>query len=316
MSVEVIGIGRINIDITIDIEKLPKKSDHIIGHDGQISFGGSAANFVMQLAKLGIKSGLVSCIGDDVYGQIALKEIAKMGIETKSILVLENQPTGVFMLVRSKQNESFVISQPGANRFLNQSILDMDSIIRARVIHVAGGFQQMANQAMKIATTNGIVFSLDPGRTGDRIDFSKVLPHTDLLFLNRSELKQHFKLEPKQSDLISLARSFPGIVIIKLGAEGAIATDGFEYYTSPVFEVPVKDTLGAGDAFAAGFVTAWTRAENIEKALHMANAVAALTITESGAQRGQPSLNQTASLLKKFDVDIGAILRTFGSKRR
>ncbi|TXT56564.1 MAG: hypothetical protein BAJATHORv1_20153 [Candidatus Thorarchaeota archaeon] len=316
MSVEFVAIGRINIDIVIDTDKLPKSSDHLVGFDGQISFGGSASNFASQSAKLGVKAGLVSCIGDDIYGQIILKELSKIGVDTKTVLVLENQPTGVFMLVRSKSEGSFVVSQPGANKFLNQSILDVDSIGRTRVIHVAGGFQQMATQAVKVATTNGIMFSLDPGRTGHNIDFSQVLPHTDLLFLNRSELKQHFKLDPKRSDLIPFAKTFPGIVIVKQGREGAIATDGFEYYESPVFEVPVKDTLGAGDAFAAGFITAWTRAENIERALHMANAVAALTITEYGAQKGQPSLNQTAGLLKKFDVDISAVLRTFGSKRR
>jgi hypothetical protein len=57
-----------------------------------------------------------------------------------------------------------------------------------------------------------------------------------------------------------------------LGREGAIASDGFEFCTSRAFDVPVADTTGAGDAFAAGFLTSWTRLEKIEQALHLANA--------------------------------------------
>ena len=104
--------------------------------------------------------------------------------------------------------------------------------------------------------------------------------------------------------------------IVKRGKRGAVATDGFEYCTSQVFETPVVDTLGAGDAFAAGFVTAWTRSERIIQALHVGNAVASLTITKRGAQNGQPSLDSTSKLLKKNGVAIESILRTFRKGKR
>ena len=115
---------------------------------------------------------------------------------------------------------------------------------------------------------------------------------------------------------MKLAKSFPGIIIIKRGRKGALATDGFEYCSSQAFEVPVADTLGSGDAFAAGFVTAWTRSERIEQALHFGNATAALTITQRGSQNGQGNLEEISSLMKENGINIGDILRTFRSPKR
>ena len=101
-----------------------------------------------------------------------------------------------------------------------------------------------------------------------------------------------------------------------MGNKGAIATDGFEYCTSQVFEVPVKDTLGAGDSFAAGFITAWTRSERIPQALNVANDTAALTIKQEGAQKGQPAMEDVARLLRKHNIAIDSILKTFKPRSR
>ena len=158
--------------------------------------------------------------------------------------------------------------------------------------------------------------SFDPGRAARALDFKSVLRRTDLLFINEGELRDYFKITPTEKALKTFAKTIPGIVVVKKGKKGSVATDGFEYCTSQVFDVTVVDTLGAGDAFAAGFVTAWTRSERIEQALHVGNAVAALTITKMGAQNGQPTLDETARLLKKHSVSIDSILRTFKSGKK
>ena len=163
---------------------------------------------------------------------------------------------------------------------------------------------------------NGLIFSFDPGRTAENIGFKKIIVRTDLLFLNEEELRRYIGIAPDKGTLMKFARTFPGIVIVKMGERGAIATDGFEFCKSPAFPTAAVDTLGAGDAFAAGFVMAWTRYENIETALHVANAVAALTIRERGAQNGQPTLEEVATLLKDYKISIEPILRTFRKRQR
>jgi ribokinase len=313
---DIISIGRINIDVNMRVKTLPKVNEHMICEEGRIAIGGSAANFATQSARLGSKTSLVSCLGDDAYGQLAMKEIANAGVETNCLLVLEKQPTGIFFYAHDSKDERIVVVEPGANRFLEKHLFEEDSLVDAQLVHVAGSFPMMIDRVADVTTTHGMILSLDPGRAAGNLDYEKILRRTDLLFVSQKELKDYFKITPTEKELRALAKTFPGIVVLKMGEKGAIATDGFEYCTSEVFEVPVVDTLGAGDSFAAGFVTAWMRSERIEQALNVANAVAALTITKAGTQNGQPTLDEVARLLRRHQISIDSILKTFRPKTR
>jgi len=313
---EVVAIGRINIDIDMKVESLPKTNEHVISEAGRIACGGSAANFATQSARLGVRTMLVSCVGDDAYGQLVVKEIAQTGVDTTCLLVLENQPTGIFVYTHDARGDRIVVVEPGANRFLEKRVFEEEKLLDAQLIHIAGSFPMLIDRTTELATSYGMILSLDPGRAGLSLDYDKILKRTDLLFVNQGELKNYFKINPNESALRAFAKTFPGIVIVKMGDKGAIATDGFEYCTSKIFEVPVVDTLGAGDSFAAGFVTAWMRSERIEQALNVGNAVAALTITEAGAQKGQPTLDEAAKLLRRHHISIEPVLKTFKGKVR
>ncbi|MFW9890131.1 MAG: carbohydrate kinase family protein [Candidatus Thorarchaeota archaeon] len=313
---EIVAVGRINVDVIMEVSSIPAKNEHITSKQSLISFGGSASNFASQTAKLGVGTGIIGCVGDDLYGQQALKALSNAGVDISSVLVLDNQPTGIFFLAEQRNGDRIVVSEPGANRFLEKHVLDEDLLMKSTVVHLAGGFPMMTSRIQEVTKANGMIFSLDPGRAASSLDFKSILRRTDLLFLNQRELQNYFKIGVTEKALKAFAKTIPGIVIIKKGVKGAVATDGFEYCASQVFDVPVVDTLGAGDAFAAGFVTAWTRSERIEQALHVGNAVAALTITKRGAQNGQPTMDETARLLKKNGVPIDSILRTFVTRKR
>jgi ribokinase len=313
---EVVAIGRINVDIIMQVDRIPAKNEHVTSEQGLISFGGSASNFAAQIAKLGVGTGIVGCVGDDFYGQQALKDLSSAGVDISSVLVLDNQPTGIFFLAEQRNGDRVVVSEPGANRFIEKHVLDEEALVKSTLVHLAGAFPMMASRVQEISTANGMIFSFDPGRAAGSLDFKPILRRTDLLFLNQGELRNYFDVNPNEKALKAFAKTIPGIVIVKKGVKGAVATDGFEYCSSRVFDVPAVDTLGAGDAFAAGFITAWTRSERIEQALHVGNAVAALTITKKGAQMGQPTMDETARLLKKNGVSIESILRTFKTGKR
>ena len=316
MPGEVVAIGRINVDIDMQVDALPNVNEHVICEHGRIAFGGSAANFATQSSRLGVKTMLVSCVGDDAYGQLAVREIGQVGVDTSCLLVLENQPTGIFVYTHDQNGNRMVVAEPGANRFLEKRVFEEEKLLDAKLVHLAGSFPMLFDRVTEITTSYGMVLSLDPGRAGLGLNHEKNLKQVDLLFVNQAELKEYFKIDPTEKSLRGFAKMFPGIVIVKMGEKGAIATDGFDYCTSDVFEVPVVDTLGAGDAFAAGFVTAWMRSERIEQALNVANAVAALTITKAGAQNGQPSLDETARLLRKHRISIESVLKTFKGRSK
>jgi ribokinase len=311
-----VAIGKINLDISMRVERFPGLREHAFSEESYVSFGGSAANFAMQSCRLGVKTGLISCVGDDLHGQLALKQLAKVGVDTSSVLVLDNQPTGLFFLAWQPKKGNMVFAEMGANRFLEKHLLDDKLLERARTLHIAGGFPMMAERAAEKATADGMILSLDPGRAANSMNFSKILRYTDLLFVNQKELASYFNVNPSISALNEFAKKFPGVVILKEGKKGARATDGFEYCKVQAFDVPVVDTLGAGDAFAAGFVTAWTRSENIQQALNVGCAVAAQVIMHQGAQVGQPTMEETAKFMKEKGISIDSLVRTFGRRKR
>ncbi|NWF96368.1 MAG: carbohydrate kinase family protein [Candidatus Thorarchaeota archaeon] len=316
MSAEVVSIGRVNVDVVMRVESLTGTDHHFTGQDGYIAFGGSASNFAAQSAKLGVKTALLSCVGSDLYGQVILRELARIGVDTRLVLTLDKQQTGIFTYIYDANRNEMVIVEPGANKFVEKHLLEESMLEGTSTIHLAGAFPMMTRRAAEIATVNGMVLSIDPGRAAASLSFNEVLPHTDLLFLNQRELREYFGMEASEAELRRLAKTFPGILVVKLAERGAVATDGFEYCESRAFDVQVADTMGAGDSFAAGFVAAWTRSENIEQALNVANAVAALTITQRGAQEGQPNLEQLERFLAKYDISIGTIARALRPERR
>ncbi|MEM4735427.1 MAG: PfkB family carbohydrate kinase [Candidatus Thorarchaeota archaeon] len=316
MSLEVLSIGKVNIDVVLRVEDLARTDQHLFSHEGYISFGGSAANFATQSAKLGVKTGLFCCIGSDLYGKMVLRELSRVGVDTRHVLVLENQDTGIFVHISDKKSCELIVVEPGANRFLEKRALDESGMENVRTIHVAGAFPNMALMAAQFATVNGIVFSLDPGRAAASLDYGRLLQCTDILFVNEKELHDYFGLSVVESDLKNFAKTFPGVLVVKRGGHGAVATDGFEYYYSPAFEVDVVDTVGAGDSFDAAFVATWTRTERIDEALNIANAAAALTVSERGAQEGQPSFQEITRLLAEQGTASEEMVRTLNKKAR
>ncbi len=315
MSTEVLSIGRINVDVILRVERLPTNQQHLICREGYISPGGSAANFAAQSARLGVRTGLLACAGDDLQGYAILEHLAKSGVDIQQVLVLDRQPTGIFTYIYEHGGDNIVIVEPGANKYLEKQIIDERTIASNNVIHVAGVFPRIAKTVAEIAAVNGIVFSFDPGRAASADYLQSIVPRTDLLFLNENELRQYFGIEVAENELKRIAREFPGILIVKRGKEGAVATDGFDYVVSRAFDVQVMDTFGAGDAFAAGFVTAWSRKECLECALNVANAVAALKITQRGAQTGQPTLDELERFLTKQGISIREIANSLRARQ-
>jgi ribokinase len=121
---EFVAIGRINVDIDLSVSTIPKKNEHVVCDEGYISFGGSASNFATQAARLGVKTTLVSCVGDDPYGHLAVTELSKIGVDTSCVLVLENQSTGLFIHTHDAASDWLIVAKPGANRFLEKRIFE------------------------------------------------------------------------------------------------------------------------------------------------------------------------------------------------
>jgi len=246
---KVISAGHINWDVTIHVDELP-------GPDGETrielleqSGGGSAANVAVGLVGLGGQSVVYGSVGGDESGALALRELASAGVDPGQVLVDADEPTSVKYAIVDGGGELLMLANDGANESFTAAELDRDTLSAADHLHLTGQQPGTAAALATAAGEAGTTRSFDPGRrVGDR-EFEAALHATDLLFLNAPEadaIADSTDIDPWEPD--------DRVVAIKLGDEGATIRTPHGDVSHPGFEVDPIDTVGAGDAFAAGFL--------------------------------------------------------------
>jgi sugar/nucleoside kinase (ribokinase family) len=224
--------------------------------------GGSAANTAAWLAEAGAEPALVGRVGEDERGRAARDELREAGVH--ALLAVDPElPTGTCVVIVAPDGERTMAPDAGANDALSDADLADDLLVPAGHLHVAGyallrdGSRPAARAAISRALERGVTVSVDPSSAA--LLSPEFLGHADgagLLLPNLDEARMlSGELDPERAARALAARF--GEVVVTLGAEGALWTDGRESVHAEA--VPVEaavDSTGAGDAFAAGLLAA------------------------------------------------------------
>jgi sugar/nucleoside kinase (ribokinase family) len=252
--------------------------------------GGSAANAAAWLAAAGARPVLVGCVGDDVQGRHAHGELAAAGVDAR-LAVDPEHPTGTCIVLVGRDGERTMVPDAGANDALKEEDLADELLDAGGHLHVAGyallreGSRAAAQGAIRRALKAGMSASVDPSSSAllspqflDRAEGAALLlPNVPEAVALTGEA------DPEQAAR-ALARRFPEVVVT-LGAEGALWTDGDDMLRVPAEPVEAaQDSTGAGDAFAAGLLGARLTGESTEEALIAGCRLAARAVTTPGAR--------------------------------
>ncbi len=262
------------------------KVPHFVELDGEMYIeevkkipGGSALNFAIKTSLNGLNSGIIAKIGNDYHGEIILDELSKKNIETSRIEKIDNSTGMAFISVDGTGKRS-IYSFMGANEELNLSKDDFEYINSAAITHLSGTYWEVAYAAAKHSNT----LSFAPGALLSTFGLDKlepVLANTDILFLNEKEVKILTGLELNKGVDILIENDIP-LVVITLGDKGSILYSQKEIIKCPAKPIPVLDTTGAGDAFAAGFISQWLKKQSLNSCLKFATSSAADCIGKLG----------------------------------
>jgi 2-dehydro-3-deoxygluconokinase len=243
----------------------------------------------MNCAKLGHKAGIISNIGEDTHGKFLLDELGRRGVDKKEVKIIKRGRTGLSVIIIDKSGEVMVIEDKGSVD--EKRILPKKYIQGSKWLHMSGCDYSWMSQASKFAHAAGIPISFDPGRAASRLGLEKlspVLERLDFLILNRHELEA---LSGSKSfdEVKSLSKEFNCAVLLKTGHGPAyFCRSGTEMYSIPPYSAPyVVDTLGAGDAFGAGFICGKLEGRSVIESIKMAHACAGAKVMHAGAQ-GMP----------------------------
>jgi ribokinase len=308
-KIQIIGVGALNMDHIYKVERILEDSETVV--DWVKSFpGGSAANTIYGLARLGISTGFCGAVGDDADGKNLLKDFEKVGTDTSRIVVKPKAKTGSVLCLSDRGGRRSLYVQPGANSQLDLADLDLDYINQADIVHLtsfANDSQFQLSLGLIARLDKSVRLSFAPGNiyaTKGLNTLSPFLSRTHLLFVNQSELQ-----EITQGDIKSGAKKCLKAgcrtVVVTLGKGKKIdKTTAVAYIRDADNEYIIEasdpdlaaevDTTGAGDAFATGFLYGVVKGKGLAECGRLGDFMAKLCISRTGARHGLPTEKELA----------------------
>jgi len=308
-GLQVVGLGAMNLDRLYSVERILVDGEapvkRLASHPG-----GSAANTVYALARLGISTGFVGAVGDDEAGKTLIDDLAAVNVDTSSITVKAGEGTGSTLCLTDEAGSRSIYVMAGANDSLTLADLDMEYLQGAEGLHLSsfvGEAQLQLQQQVAEQLGRSLRITFAPGAlyAARGIDMlAPILRNTHVLFVNRAEMEVLASGDFRTGARRCLSLGCQ-IVVTTLGnasaelvgAEGREPLAGYlltvqgEHYiraTSAPGQT-LADTAGAGDAFAAGFLYGLTLGMDSTDCGTLAEIMARLSVVGVGARQGLPS---------------------------
>jgi len=302
LHVDVIGIGNANMDIIVKVLKLPVIDEKVLAEDVVFLPGGGASNFAVACSRLGIPTGFIGCVGNDYFGKLLLENFKKEGVDVSHVKIVKKN-TGFVIAISDIEGKYFMVANRGANLELKPEDLDEEYIGGARLVHGSSLRIEIAEALGKKARKLNVFSSIDVGAELahlERSKFLKILRGYDFTFLNKTSYKLIFNVNPTREVLLKYFPRGMKVLVVTLGEAGVLACDGKRVIHVPALKVKVVDTVGAGDAFSAAFLTYFLKTEDLEVAAKYAVAAAAIKVQKIGGQKGLPVREELEKFVKQL----------------
>lgn len=315
----VIVIGDACVDVTVSLQSVMSSGDDEYGSERlkpTLTGGGTSANTAVALSKLGVPTAFMGTIGDDYGGRFMLKEFAQNGINTDFTIVDKSNTIFVFAFI-DPTGERTLWGFPREDcsyASLDLGKIDLDKVRTASWVHSSGmaymtegSVRENLPKIFKAAYEAGVPTSFDLNtRVGDpekldpliRKAVEETLPY--VRYLLGSAKDEFYSFCPRE-DWRDSVRAFARegcAVISRMGGEGAFfVADGLEELQKP-YQVEVKNTTGAGDAFNAGFIAGMLQGLSLSEAVLQGSAVAGYKVT-GNSSRYTPDSRQLKEFMAK-----------------
>jgi len=290
------------------LRSLPDPGRLVLVDEMRLHTGGCAVNAATALARLGMPVEVVGKIGPDPFGDFLLRELESRGIGTQGVSRDAEIGTSATMVMVDPDGERRFVHYIGANARLTLDDVDFGLIEAASILHIAGALVlpgidgEPTAELLQKAQSAGVTTFLDTvwddtGRWAELL--GPCLPHINYFVPSLPEAQALTGLSGPEDVARALLDRGVGTVGLKMGADGCLVMTGSgELLRVPAFEVGVVDATGAGDAFAAGFITGVWKGWPLERTARFANALGALCVTGVGATGGVRSLAETLAFIE------------------
>jgi ribokinase len=300
----VLVVGSSNTDMVIRVPRIPRPGETVLGTDFAMAGGGKGANQAVAAARAGGRVTFVARVGDDVFGERAIADLAADGLDTQFVLRTAGSPSGIALINVDGRGENSISVASGSNALL--SVEDVKSAAAAfrEADIVLLQLESPLETVLAVVRTAGetgvpVVLNPAPARPLD----PGLLAGVTVLTPNETEAELLSGIPVRDDGGVrdaaaTLRRRGPRTVIVTLGKRGVyVAAPDLEGFF-PAFGVEAVDTTAAGDVFNGALAVALAEKSPLAGALRFAQAAAAISVTRPGAQPSAPTRAEIAKLLE------------------
>ena len=304
----VLVFGSINIDLVTRTPRLPQPGETLTGYQFETIPGGKGANQAVAAARLGIPTQMIGRVGGDSFGEELLASLQASGVGCDHVITDSSTSSGIAVIAVDDRGENHIILVPGANGQVGEADVDRlgQVLPTAKVLLLQLEVLQAAVvAAAKAAQQAGVTVILDPAPVPAQFA-TELYGAIDILTPNQTEASAlvgfAVTLDTAAEAAQVLHQRGVKTVVIKLGSQGAFCSTEEENFLIPAFPVQVVDTVAAGDAFNGGLAAALAEGRSFAEAAQWASAVAAISVTQAGAQPSMPTRSQVERFLANLTV--------------
>ena len=302
-------LGIFAADLSFRASRMPGMGETLISSGFAVGAGGKGSNQAVACARSGGKVGMLTRIGRDVFGELALRTWDQAGVSTDGVETCDHEATGAaFIFVDQATGQNAILVDPGAARSLDRAFVE-----RART-HIAGSrvFATQLEQpidaalhALQIAHEARVTTVLNPAPAPALVMPDAIWSLCDIVVPNEVEASMLTGVDvdgPRSAidaaDIL-LAKG-ASHVIVTLGSQGVLLrSPTLCLHLPPVVAGTVCDTTGAGDAFMGGLCTALAEGRTLADAVQFANAVAGISVTRPGTAASMPARSEIDRLMRR-----------------
>ncbi len=314
MEIDCLCAGILFADVVCSpVERAPAEGELVAPERVQLCLGGCASNTALDLARLGVNVSATGCVGEDVFGQFIIDQLADGGVEVGGIHRLGGIHTACTMVINVQGQDRRFIASPGANTRFTVDHIPAELLAQAKVLYI-GGYLMLLDfenrrsvEMLRTARAAGTKVVLDVVGIGGAECFDRVammLPETDVFLPNDDEAAALTGLDDPLEQAQRFRDAGAQTVVITQGDRGSLLVGDGLRLRSGVYPTEFVGGTGSGDAFDAGFIAGMLAGEDPAGCLRWGSALGASCVRSIAATESVFNRQEAEAFMQAHTLPI------------